>query len=54
MREGGSLLTCLSFGCTWNWEVVALMMARSSSCAETNLGQWDRVQAVGGHGLEAF
>ena len=30
--RAGSLRTCFSLGCTWNWEVVALMTALSSSC----------------------
>ena len=45
----GSLLTCLSFGCTWNWEVVALIIARSSSCAHTTSCKWDHSQVVGWH-----
>ena len=31
-QVGRALLTCFSLGCVWNWEVVALMTARSSSC----------------------
>lgn len=34
-----SLCTCFSLGTTWNWLVVALMMATFSSCPNTRNGQ---------------